>query len=176
MMTFYRDAGDLIFGTRLKRLSDRFLLDVARTYRALGIPFETGWFPLFYLLNKKDGLSVTEIARELKITHSAVSQLVTLIEKKGYIAFLSDDNDRRRRLIGFTSRGHALMNTLAPIWEAIHKAMSDVLSENEHSAGLLAALDELEDSLEQRSLHDRILAEMNSNGSPMTAGIHKGLT
>ncbi|MBN2414375.1 MarR family transcriptional regulator [bacterium] len=173
-MTFYRDAGDLIFGTRLKRLSDRFLLDVAKTYRALGIPFETGWFPLFYLLNKKDGLSVTEIARELKITHSAVSQLVTLIEKKGYITFISDDSDRRRRLIRFTPRGRGLMQTLAPIWEAIHSAMSGVLSENEHSAGLLAALDELEDSLDQRSLHDRILTEIEAGGTQAPAGIHKG--
>jgi len=163
-MTFYRDAGDLILGTRLKRLSDRFLLDVSRTYRSLDIPFETGWFPLFYLLNERDGLSVTEIARELKITHSAVSQLAAVIEKKKYIVFINDENDRRRRLIRFTERGRALMNTLAPIWQAIHRAMTDVLTENEHSAGLLTALDELEDSLDSRALHERIMEKIN--GTP----------
>ena len=64
-MTFYRQTGELIFGTRLKRLSDRFLMDVARIYKTLDIPFVIGWFPLFYLLNEQGTLSVTEIAREL---------------------------------------------------------------------------------------------------------------
>lgn len=160
-MTFYRDAGDLIFGTRLKRLSDRFLNEITRMYRTLDIPFETSWFPLFYLLNEQECLSVTEIAKELKITHSAVSQLVTIIEKKGYIVFVPDDQDKRRRLIKFTGEGRRLMTTLEPIWAAIHRAMTGLLNENEHSARFLAAMNELEDSLEEQPLHERIIHELN---------------
>ena len=81
-MAFYRNAGELIFGTRLKRISERFLMDVSKVYKHLDIPFETGWFPIFYLLRERENLSVTEIARELEVTHSAISQAVTVLEKK----------------------------------------------------------------------------------------------
>ena len=86
-MIFYREAGELIFGSRLKRISERFLMDVSKIYKSLNIPFEVSWFPLFYLLNERGKLSVTEIARELEITHSAVSQLVTILQKKKLIPF-----------------------------------------------------------------------------------------
>ncbi len=164
-MTFYRDAGSLIFGTRLKRLSDRFLLEVAKTYRSLNIPFEVSWFPLFYLLDKRSGLSVTEIARELKITHSAVSQLVCGIEKKGFISFASDDNDRRKRIIVFTRRGEALMEKLRPVWRALSETMQELLNRGEHSSSLLAALDELEGNLDSQSLQQQILDRLDGKNS-----------
>lgn len=160
-MTFYRETGSLIFGTRLKRLSDRFLLDVAKTYRHLDIPFETSWFPLFYLLAERDSLSVTDIARELEITHSAVSQLVTAVGKKGYVSFSNDQNDKRRRLVRFSPKGREMMRTIRPVWEALEKTMGDLLQEGEHSAGLFDALDELEDRLSGESLFQRMLNEIN---------------
>jgi len=162
-MSFYKRTGELIFGTRLKRLSDRFLLDVTKTYKSLSIPFETSWFPLFYLLNENESMSVTEIAKELEITHSAVSQLVTTVEKKGYITFFSDENDKRKRMIKFTESGRDLMKTIRPVWEAIQRAMYDILCEKDHSAGLFAALDEVEDCLNSQPLHQRIINELNIN-------------
>jgi len=162
-MPFYRDAGDLIVGTRLKRLSDRFLHEIAAMYRTLEIPFEVSWFPLFYLLNRKDCISVTEIAKELKITHSAVSQLVTTIEKKKLITFIQDENDKRRRLISFSDEGRSLMKELEPIWAAIHTAMTCLLNEKNHSACFLSAMNELEGSLEDKNLHERIIEELKNN-------------
>ncbi|MEJ2628142.1 MAG: helix-turn-helix domain-containing protein, partial [bacterium] len=76
MANFYRRVGELILGTRLKRISDKFLTDVSKIYKKLNIPFEVSWFPIFYLLNEKGKLSVTDLARELEITHSAVSQMI----------------------------------------------------------------------------------------------------
>ena len=63
-MTFYRRTGELILGTRLRRLSERILADVSRVYREMSIPFETSWFPLFHLLHERGSLSVTEVARD----------------------------------------------------------------------------------------------------------------
>ena len=172
-MNFYRDAGDLIFGTRLKRLSDRFLQDVARVYKQLNIPFEISWFPLFYLLNKNDLLSVTEIASELKITHSAVSQLAATIKEKGYIDFKKDKNDGRRKLISLTGQGQELLQQLKPVWDAIHSAMTALISAGEYSAALLPALEELENRISKYPIQERILNELNGAGTGLRPAIQE---
>jgi len=157
---FYRKTGELIFGTRLKRVSEKFLTDVSKVYKVLDIPFEVSWFPIFYLLNQKGALSVTEIARELQITHSAVSQWVNVLQKKRLIKFTDDANDRRKRLVDFTAKGSRLIPTLEPIWESMTKAMQNLLAEGKDSVNLLDALSQLEDSIEKESLYARIIREV----------------
>ncbi len=159
-MDFYRQTGELIFGTRLKRISEKFLTDVSKVYKVLDIPFEVSWFPIFYLLNQKGALSVTEIARELQITHSAVSQWVNVLQKKNLIKFTDDANDRRKRLVDFTVKGSRLIPTLKPIWESMTKAMQNLLTEGQDSVNLLATLSQLEDSIEKESLYERIIREV----------------
>jgi len=161
-MSFYKKAGELIFGTRLKRLSDRFLDEVSSIYKKLGISFEVSWFPLFYLLHHKEGLSVTEIAKELHITHSAVSQLVTNLEKKDLVRFIDDENDKRKRIIGFTKSGQKMMYEIKPVWESMKKSMRLLLHKKENSARLLKALDEIEDTLEKESLCERVLKNIKT--------------
>jgi len=162
-MSFYKEAGELIFGTRLKRISDRFLTDVSKIYKKLGIPFEVSWFPLFYLLNQKNGLSVTEIAKELQITHSAVSQLVTHLEKKNLVKFTNDKNDKRKRIIGFTSQGQKMMRELRPVWKSMKESMRFLLNKKENSAHLLKALDEIESTLNQDNLCESVLRDIKNN-------------
>ncbi|MCK5149194.1 MarR family transcriptional regulator, partial [bacterium] len=135
-MSLYNRVGELIFGTRLKRLSERFLADVSQLYRELDIPFEYSWFPIFWLLDETGTMSVTEIARELEITHSAVSQMVTTLDKKGHIAFEVDENDRRRRLVCLTDSGQELLLQVRPVWRGMHRAMRMLLNEGAHSADL----------------------------------------
>lgn len=159
-MNFYRKAGELIFGTRLKRISDKFLMDVAKVYKSLDINFEISWFPLFYLLKERGELSVTEIANELEITHSAISQLVTVLEKKKLIKFLDDENDRRKRLICFTQDGRTLLKTIIPVWGSIKRAMQALFTEGENSAYILLALDELEESMEKKSFQARVRSDI----------------
>lgn len=159
-MSFYRRTGELIFGTRLKRISDKFLMDIARVYKSLNINFEISWFPLFYLLKEKGELSITAIANELKITHSAVSQLVNTLEKKELIKFLNDKNDRRKRLIYFTPKGLTLLNTVIPVWQSMKRAIQQLFSERENSCYLLLALNELEESIEKKSIYSRVMCDV----------------
>ncbi len=162
-MNFYRRVEELIFGTRLKRLSEKFLMDVARIYKSLDIPFEVSWFPIFYLLNERKSLSITEIANELGITHSAISQMVNSLERNGLIKFVGDRNDRRRRLICFTPKGSRLMSLLPPIWRAIKFSMREMFMEGVNSSNILQALDEIEDSIERESLYSRVITEIDKD-------------
>ncbi len=161
-MDFYRHVGVLIFGTRLKRLSEKFLFDVGKVYKSLDIDFEPSWFPIFYLLNKNREMSAAEMAEELAITHQAVSQLVTILEIKKVIKILQDNNDKRKRLIVFTKKGLTLMDTVKPVWRSMEKALQKLLGEGENSAYLLHALDEFEDSLKRKGIHSRIMEEIKT--------------
>ena len=161
-MDFYRHVGVLIFGTRLKRLSEKFLFDVGKVYKSLDIDFEPSWFPIFYLLNKNREMSAAGMAEELAITHQAVSQLVTILEIKKVIKILQDNNDKRKRLVVFTKKGLTLMDTVKPVWRSMEKALQKLLGEGENSAYLLHALDEFEDSLKRKGIHSRIMEEIKT--------------
>ena len=160
VMNFYKRTGELIFGTRLKRVSDRFLMDISRVYKYLKIDFEMSWFPLFFLLNDRGGLTVTEIAGELEITHSAVSQLVGALEKKGLLHFINDASHRRRRRVYFTTKGLDLIRILKPIWDSILRCMREMLEEGQNSAYLLKALEEVEDAMKNPGIYERVMADL----------------
>ncbi len=162
-MGFYQDTGELILGTRLKRISDRFMADVSRTYKTLGIDFEMSWFPLIYLLHQKGEQSVTEVARELEITHPAISQMVRSLSKRKLIILASDPGDGRRRLIRFTTKGQALVETLLPVWQSIKRSMAELLDERENNVCLLTFLTELEGALSSRTIYDRIMEDIRKN-------------
>jgi len=161
-MDFYRHVGVLIFGTRLKRLSEKFLFDVGKVYKSLDIDFEPSWFPIFYLLNKNREMSAAAMAEELAITHQAVSQLVTILEIKKVIKILQDNNDKRKRIVVFTKKGLTLMDTVKPVWRSMEKALQKLLGEGENSAYLLHALDEFEDSLKRKGIRSRTMEEIKT--------------
>ena len=63
-MSFYREIGLLMLGTRLKRISDKFFQEMAQIYREQNIKFEIPWFPVLYLLLKEGSISMTEISKD----------------------------------------------------------------------------------------------------------------
>src|ERR1044072_1136630 len=93
-MNFYQDLGFLVFGSRLKRLGDTFLNDVNRIYKDHKIEFDASWFPVFYILSQKKEISIKEISDELKVSHSAISQLISSLQQKGLIKSIVSKKDR----------------------------------------------------------------------------------
>jgi DNA-binding MarR family transcriptional regulator len=159
-MSFYPSLGYLIFGTRLRRLSEYFLAEVNKVYEFEGIPFDASWFPVFYLLAEQPSLTLMDIATKLEVSHSAVSQLIAGLKKKGLVKTEKCEEDGRRQLVTFTVKGKALLTKVQPIWEAIAMIMKNVAEEDEQSKLLLQALSGLEASLAQQSLSDRIFKEL----------------
>ena len=106
---------------------------------------------------------VTEIAEELQVSHSAISQLVSTLEKKKLIKFLQDRSDRRRRLICLTKKGLALVEEVKPVWKSISKNMQNLLEEGPNSEYLFHALDEAEDSMDRQSLCSRVMTDLESS-------------
>ncbi len=154
-MGFYEETGILILGTRLKRLSERFLSEVGKIYERLGIDFEAAWFPAFFLIHHKGPLSITEIAENLNVSQPAASQLISLLHKKGYIQLIVDPHDKRRKIASFSHQGLILLDDLIPIWETLEKKMVDMFDEED--VHIVESFNQLENKLNRISFGDSVL-------------------
>ena len=160
-MNAYKMAVELIIGSRLKRLSDKFLSDVTLVYRSEGIPFETAYFPVFFLLSHHGTLKVSDVARELEITQSGASQMINALEKKGMIRYDRDKGDKRIRTIAFTAEGSELLSRVLPVWDTIKNSFREILDEGENSRYFIQALDEVEETIARKNLYARISETLN---------------
>ncbi len=155
---FYHSLGFLVFGSRLRRLSEYFLMEVNKVYEQQGIPFDATWFPVFYLLSKQQPMPLIDIAEAVEVSHSAVSQLVTSLRKKGLVNTAPCPDDGRRQLVMLTRKGEELLQQVQPVWEAITGAMEEVAAANKQSRLLLEGIAQVEQAVQQTPLSTRISA------------------
>lgn len=155
-MNFYQDLGFLVFGSRLKRLGDTFINDVNRIYKDHKIDFDASWFPVFYILSRKKEVSIKEIADSLNVSHSAISQLISSLQDKGLIKSIVSKKDARHKAITFTAKGEKLLQKILPVWNALEKAMSELVEESTSSKKILKALTTIETGLQDKNLFERI--------------------
>ncbi len=159
-MKVYEMAGELMIGSRLKRLSEKFLSDVSKVYKSEGIPFETAYFPVFYLLKLHGTLTVSHVARELEITQSGASQMINTLVKKGLVRYDKDKDDKRIRIASFTPRGVQLLGRVEPVWESIGTCFREILEEGDNSRYLFQAMGEIEESIAQKNLFSRVSKDL----------------
>lgn len=161
-MEFYQSVGYLLFGTRLKRLSESFLKDVNRIYRSHKIRFDASWFPVFYLLSENEEVSIRNISDALRISHSAASQLVSNLQQKGLVKSVVSKEDARHKVVTFTAKGERLLQQVQPVWNALKEAMEELGNESGEGKKMLAALIAFENSLQQQSVYERIEQKLKS--------------
>ena len=155
-MNFYQSLGFLVFGSRLKRLSDAFLNDVNQVYKSHNISFDASWFPVFYILSKKPEVSIKEISDELNVSHSAISQLISSLQQKGLIKSVVSKKDARHKAVTFTARGIRLLQKIKPVWDALQQAMAELASEHTQSKKILDALTAIEKNIQKEGVFERV--------------------
>jgi ribosomal protein S18 acetylase RimI-like enzyme len=156
-----RALGRIGLGSRLRRLSERLMGDVARVYKAQGIDFNPTWFPLFTLIARLPdggGITVVEAARQLQLTHGAVSQFAKELTANRLIRPRADAADARRRTLHLGPRGETLRDRLRPLWRALDLAVKEFLTEAR--VDLLDEITRIEDALDRESSESRILRHL----------------
>jgi DNA-binding MarR family transcriptional regulator len=149
-MSFYESLGFLVFGSRLRRLSEAFLSDVNRIYASHDLLFDAAWFPVFYILSRQETVSIRDI--------SAVSQLVSSLQQKGLIKTSTANDDARKKVVAFTAKGKKLQQQVQPVWDALQQAMEALVQEGKHSKTILTAIAEIEQGLQNESVFNRVQA------------------
>jgi len=161
-MSFYASLGYLVFGSRLRRLSEYFLMEVNKVYEQSGIAFDASWFPVFYILSRQQNIPLIDIAEQLEVSHSAVSQLITGLKKKGLVKTAPCPDDGRRQLVMLSKKGEELLQQVQPVWAAITEAMKELTEEHKQSRLLLEAVSQVESAVQETPLSMRILASMKN--------------
>lgn len=150
-----RELGVLAFATRLRRLGEWLQRDVSRLYVEQALDFEARWFPVLYALKGGGNRSVTSLARSLRLTHPAVTQIAGQMARRGFLASRRDPHDERRRLLRLTPAGRRLATTLEPIFNEICQATTEVLDQT--GCDLLSVLDKIESALDENDIYSRVL-------------------
>jgi len=153
-MDTMREFGAIAFASRLKRLGDRLKAEATKIYRANGIEFNDSWFLIALVLSNREGISVTEAAEALGISHAAISQMATAMERKGLLVGRQDEGDRRRTLLYLTEKGRSTVEALRPIWDAVGECTEDLYAST--GKDFLLAISEIEKQLEQQDLFTRV--------------------
>ena len=159
-MDLIKQLGPMALGSRLKRLTVRMNKDVSRIYRELGLDFEARWFPVVYLLSRRAPAAVTEIARDLGYTHTAIKSFANEMARKGLLDSISDPNDGRRRLLRLSKAGRQVVADLTPVWTEIREVARDLVDASDPN--LLLAIASVERQLDRREVYGRIRARLRS--------------
>jgi DNA-binding MarR family transcriptional regulator len=141
-------------GLRVRAVLDRMDADVAKVLADLGI---TDYRPNFsavirYVL-ENGAVTIRDIARGTGVTHSAMSQRVAEMRRRGLVE-LVPGTDGRERFVHLSDTALALQPALDAEWDATAAAF-DALNK-ELTASLSQVVDEMNAALERRSFRDRI--------------------
>lgn len=115
-------------GTLLRHLVDLLDGDVEAVYREQGLDCRSRFTPVIRHLESCGPSSLRHIALASGLTHSAISQTVSEMLKKGLVKS-EPGKDARERIISFTPAGEALLPRLHAVWEGIWAA-ADELSDD----------------------------------------------
>jgi DNA-binding MarR family transcriptional regulator len=167
-MNLYQSLGYLVLGSRLRRLSEVFLSEINRAYQNEGIDFDASWFPVFYLLSKKDALSIKELSEQTEVSHPAASQLIANLKNKNLVTTVTCADDGRRQLVTLTDKGRELLNDVLPVWDAVLALMNELTHLDQQSESLLPAIAAMEKIFRRNSLSEKIAEHLSVELKPAT--------
>lgn len=152
-----RDAGYLGMGSRLKRLSDRLLVDASAAHGEEGQGLQPGQFPLMAALDRFGSMTVNEAAQAIGVSQPAVTRVVSELVKADFVSSKPGVEDKRQRRLALTSEGHAaLLKLKSGLWPRVEAAAREVFSNLE--GDFLEQLSAVEARLAEAPLIHRIRA------------------
>lgn len=154
MSDVIKQLGVLAIGTRLKRLSDTLMEQVAEVYQSENVEFNPRFFSILTALSNSESSTVVELGKNIGISHSAVVQTLALMKKEGLVVFSNSNTDSRKTEVRLTPRAKALNHVLAPTWERLREVLQDVVTEERKT--LMQHLEGLETELSTNSLIQRL--------------------
>jgi DNA-binding MarR family transcriptional regulator/GNAT superfamily N-acetyltransferase len=158
MRELIAELGELALASRLRRFSERLMLDVSRVYHEQGLDFEPRWFLVFYELARQGPLPVTALAERVGVTHPAINQIAHELLRHGLLRASGDRTDRRRRLLDLSPAGRKLVPRIQVVWKEVRAATAELLEEN--APNLLEQLGQAERGLDQQSMYQRVTGRL----------------
>ena len=141
-------------GTRLRVLLESMDADVALALADLGITdYRTRYSAVVRLVAASGAATIRDVAERLGVTHSAASQTVAEMERRGLLTVRAGDDARQRR-VELTAKARELLPAIDAEWDATDAASAALDAELPYPLSRL--IDDLEAALQRRRFRDRI--------------------
>jgi DNA-binding MarR family transcriptional regulator len=147
----------------MRDIFDRMDAGISEVYAELGIVGVRPRFSMAIMFLEGGPLSIRELAREVNVTHSAMSQTVAAMRKDGLIRS-APGTDARSRMVELTAQGRSLIGPLRAEWFASEAALAELDAEVPYALGQLIA--DLRDALDRRSFSERLRAQLRLGERP----------
>src|SRR5262249_18887077 len=137
--------------------------DIARIYAEAQI---SGLKPSFVMellrLHARGPMTITELARSVQLTHSAVSQKVAAMHTAGWVQ-TTIGADARSKKVTLTAKARRITGRLAAEWRAPQGALPQRETQNRCPPD--PGVTDIEQALRRKSFHDRIAEKLASDPS-----------
>jgi DNA-binding MarR family transcriptional regulator len=144
-------------GTLLRHLIDLLDGDVEVVYRELGIDCRSRFTPVIRHVERAGPSSIRQIAIATGLSHSAISQTVSEMVKRGLVES-GAGADGRERIISLSAAGEALLPRLHTVWHSIWAAAAGL--SDEVGTPLEAVLARAIAAVERHPFRDRIAQQI----------------
>ena len=128
--------------------------DIAAVYAEARID---GLKPSFVMellrLHARGPMTITELARSVRRTHSATSQKVAAMRAAGWVRTTAGSDARSKR-VALTAKATRVIGRLAAEWRATEAAVAEIEAEIPYP--LSRVVTDIEEALRRKSFHDRI--------------------
>ena len=113
-------------------VEDRLIFLISKVYQKLIVNLQRAFSDarlevtpiqamVLFLLQKKDGASLTELSQGLMLENPTITGLTDRLEKLGYVKRADHPNDRRVYLIHLTKKGDAVAKRALPIIKKLNE-------------------------------------------------------
>ena len=143
--------------------------EIARVYAEAQLDgLRPSWVMELLRLRARGPMTITELARSVQRTHSAVSQKVAAMRAAGWVR-TSAGRDARTRTVTLTAKASRVTSQLAAEWRATEAALADLEAEIPYP--LSRVVTDIEQALRRESFHARIAAKLAADPDwPALAG------
>lgn len=152
-MSSKRQPPSQTLGTLLRHLAEILDTAVEQTYIDSGLDYRPRFTPVFRTLLDLGPSPIRELAVQAGITHSAASQTVAEMAKRGWVQ-MSKGSDGRQQIVALTRQSEEATPLLRRHWAATNTAADSF--DRELSSSLANLLQEAIDALVKTSFAERI--------------------
>ena len=144
----------IFLGSRLKRLSDRFLTDAAKIHHDLGFEMFPSQSVLLAQIGDAGEISVSQLAEILGQSQPAITRNLNNLRDMCLIETVTVKADSRVRMVSLTHDGQGLLAGLrGKIWPRVDGVIRDLLLEV--APDFCASLNKIEAALDDQSFDTR---------------------
>jgi DNA-binding MarR family transcriptional regulator len=137
--------------------------DIAALYEERGLADLRPRFAMPLIrLARRGPMTIRQLAEALDVTHSAMSQTVSVLRRRDLVGSLPGA-DARTREVALTARSREMVPFLEAEWRATEQSLAEL--EDEIPYALSRVVDDIEAALARRSFHDRIVDNLRRSES-----------